>query len=105
MKSPRIYGDETSHKQAGEALWPWTALSLTTVVSFTGKRTKELFRSVIGPELAGRLISDGYRASIAISFFGCVVGRTSSARLAPRPRPPRPVCSATGSRCWKSSIR
>ena len=57
-----LYGDETPHKQAGEPLWLWVALGLTTVIFFIGRRTKETFWGHIGLEFAGWLMADGYGA-------------------------------------------
>jgi len=57
-----LYGDETPHPQAGEPLWLWVALSLTTVIFFIGRRTKETFWGHIGLEFAGWLMADGYGA-------------------------------------------
>lgn len=60
-KADQIFCDETPHKQAGEPLWLWTVLSLSTVIFSVGRRTKEVFHSYVSPDFAGWLMSDGYR--------------------------------------------
>lgn len=60
-KQEVTYADETPHKQAGVPLWLWVAMGASTVLFFIGRRTKETFWGGIGIDLAGWLMSDGYR--------------------------------------------
>lgn len=57
-----VYADETPHFQAGEFLWLWVLACHHSVLYFIGRRTQALFRTHIGADFAGWLMSDGYAA-------------------------------------------
>jgi transposase len=57
-----VYADETPHFQSGEFLWLWVLACHHSVLYFIGRRTQALFRSHIGADFAGWLMSDGYAA-------------------------------------------
>jgi len=54
-----MHADETSHKEAGKALWLWTFVTASTVLFVIGRRTKAVWNT-IGLLYAGWLMSDGY---------------------------------------------
>jgi hypothetical protein len=61
LVAPLMHADETSHKEAGKALWLWVFVTTTTVLFLIGHRTKEMFDNLIQNDFNGDLMTDGYR--------------------------------------------
>ena len=56
-----VHADETSWREAGQALWRWVFVTAQTVLYQIGYRTQEIVANVLSAAFQGELMSDGYR--------------------------------------------
>ena len=56
-----VHADETSWREAGQALWLWVFVTAQTVLFQIGYRTQEIVANVLSAAFQGELMSDGYR--------------------------------------------
>lgn len=55
-----VHADETSWREAGQALWLWVFVTAQTVLYQIGYRTKEIVTNVLSGAFPGVLMTDGY---------------------------------------------
>ena len=55
-----VHADETSWREAGQALWRWVFVTAQTVLYQIGYRTQEIVTNVLSTAFQGDLMSDGY---------------------------------------------
>jgi len=55
-----VHADETSWREAGQALWLWVFVTAQTVLYQIGYRTKEIVTNVLSAALPADLMTDGY---------------------------------------------
>lgn len=55
-----VHADETSWREAGQALWLWVFVTAQTVLYQIGYRTKEIVTNVLSGAFQGELMTDGY---------------------------------------------
>lgn len=55
-----VHADETSWREAGQALWLWVFVTAQTVLYQIGYRTKEIIANVLSGTFQGALMTDGY---------------------------------------------
>lgn len=55
-----VHADETSWREAGQALWLWVFVTAQTVLYQIGYRTKEIVANVLSGAFQGDLMTDGY---------------------------------------------
>ena len=56
-----VHADETSWREAGQALWLWVFVTAETVLYQIGYRTQEIIANVLSATFPGALMTDGYR--------------------------------------------
>jgi transposase-like protein len=56
-----VHADETSWREAGQALWLWVFVTAQTVLYQIGYRTQEIVANVLSAAFQGELMTDGYR--------------------------------------------
>ena len=57
-----VHADETSWREAGQALWLWVFVTAQTVLYQIGYRTQEIVMNVLSAAFPGDLMTDGYGA-------------------------------------------
>ena len=55
-----VHADETSWREAGQALWLWVFVSTQTVLYQIGYRTQEIVTNLLSGTFLGDLMTDGY---------------------------------------------
>jgi transposase len=55
-----VHADETSWREAGQALWLWVFVTAQTVLYQIGYRTQEIVANVLSAVFQGELMTDGY---------------------------------------------
>jgi transposase len=55
-----VHADETSWREAGQALWLWVFVTTQTVLYQIGYRTQEIVANVLSAAFQGTLMTDGY---------------------------------------------
>jgi len=55
-----VHADETSWREAGQALWLWVFVTAQTVLYQIGYRTQEIVANVLSAAFQGTLMTDGY---------------------------------------------
>lgn len=55
-----VHADETSWREAGQALWLWVFVTAQTVLYQIGYRTQEIVANVLSATFPGELMTDGY---------------------------------------------
>ena len=56
-----VHADETSWREAGQALWLWVFVTARIVFYQIGYRTQEIVANVLSAAFQGELMTDGYR--------------------------------------------
>jgi transposase len=59
-RAARVHADETSWREAGQALWLWVFVTIETVLYQIGYRTQEIIANVLSAAFQGTLMTDGY---------------------------------------------